>query len=299
LIALLLPAVQAAREAARRMQCANHLKQIALAVHAYAAANSEHLPALTRGAFDHKRQPSKNLAPIIASWESLSWRTTLLPQLERQGLSDQIDPRQAATSEANLSAGRTIVDLFACPSVPGHPRTVRDVGGADDLAPLRPNVRLAATDYSAVAEVWYSDDAPTGRFGTSGFWGTTVGEWSYFDTSTLRPAALRDASDGLSQTIMLTESAGLPTIYYEAAVWQPWDSNHFGPWISCSWWAFDGSLGVNQRNEVGLFSFHPGGAHAALGDGSTHFCGEHIEPRVLSALLTRDDAEPIDAKAWQ
>ena len=78
LVALLLPAVQAAREAARRAQCVNNLKQIALAMHNYESAT---------GAFPKPASIGKDGKPL------LSWRVAILPYIEQDGPVSTVPPR--------------------------------------------------------------------------------------------------------------------------------------------------------------------------------------------------------------
>ena len=103
LIALLLPAVQAAREAARRMQCQNNLKQIALALHNYNDAHGSLPPAYIA---DENGRPMH------------SWRTLILPYLEQQALHSRYDFNQPWDSPANQAVVNTQIPVYACPSDP-------------------------------------------------------------------------------------------------------------------------------------------------------------------------------------
>ncbi len=101
LVALLLPAVQAAREAARRMQCSNNLKQIALALHNYESANGSFPPAYT----------------VDAAGRPLhSWRTLILPYLEQGNLYNQIDLNKAWDDPANVRISEMTIAPYQCPS---------------------------------------------------------------------------------------------------------------------------------------------------------------------------------------
>jgi len=103
LIALLLPAVQAAREAARRSQCTNNLKQLGIAVHNYIDRNQV-LPASSYG------NENGNL-PI-------SWVASLLPGLEQQPLFNSINLSLAAAFPQNVTAAVTRIGILVCPSDP-------------------------------------------------------------------------------------------------------------------------------------------------------------------------------------
>jgi len=100
-IALLLPAVQAAREAARRTQCSNNLKQLALAMHNYHDAY---------GCFPPAYVADENGRPMH------SWRVLLLPYLEQQALYERYHFDEPWDSPANLALAQTVIETFRCPS---------------------------------------------------------------------------------------------------------------------------------------------------------------------------------------
>ena len=105
LIALLLPAVQAAREAARRMQCTNNMKMIGLALHTYIDANGCLPPAYT---------VDENGNPLH------SWRVLMLPYMEQQYLYDQIRHDEPWDSEYNKQFHSQMMSCYRCPSATGH-----------------------------------------------------------------------------------------------------------------------------------------------------------------------------------
>jgi prepilin-type processing-associated H-X9-DG protein len=104
LLALLLPAVNAAREAARRAQCQNNLKQIALTLLNYQSAHGAFPPAVFA---DDGGKPK------------MSWRVAILPFMDQQGLYQQYDPKQPWDSPQNRALGNTPMPIFRCPSDPG------------------------------------------------------------------------------------------------------------------------------------------------------------------------------------
>ncbi|MBC8355828.1 MAG: DUF1559 domain-containing protein [Planctomycetes bacterium] len=103
LVALLLPAVQAAREAARRMQCSNNLKQVAIAMHNYHDTYNSLPPAYTVDADGNKLH---------------SWRTLLLPFIEQAALYDQIDLDKPWDAPENLHLTEIVIPTYTCPSDP-------------------------------------------------------------------------------------------------------------------------------------------------------------------------------------
>jgi prepilin-type processing-associated H-X9-DG protein len=104
LVALLLPAVQAAREAARRAQCSNNLKQIALAFHNYHDSYGTFPPAYI---------PDESGRPMH------SWRVLILPFLEQQALYNMYNFDEPWDSPANAIVTATAIPVFQCPSDPG------------------------------------------------------------------------------------------------------------------------------------------------------------------------------------
>ncbi|TWT48291.1 DUF1559 domain-containing protein [Botrimarina hoheduenensis] len=126
LVALLLPAVQAAREAARRNSCTNNLKQLGLGCMNYASAQGDRLPPGFGGwEFDEtRRQPKWNFT-------KKSVLTRILPYMEQQQIFDQIDFEYAQSSNPYADPARNlVVDSFICPSWDAGPtRTVAEVPG--------------------------------------------------------------------------------------------------------------------------------------------------------------------------
>jgi prepilin-type processing-associated H-X9-DG protein len=125
----LLPAVQAAREAARRMQCNNNLKQISLALHNYATANKCFPPAYIA---------DKNGKPMH------SWRVLILPYLEQQGLSSQYRFDEPWNSPNNKRVADMAMKVFQCPTHPHDPTS-------------------CTTDYMMVVGPHTISDGPHGR----------------------------------------------------------------------------------------------------------------------------------------
>jgi prepilin-type processing-associated H-X9-DG protein len=116
-------------------------------------------------------------------------------------------------------------------------------------------------------------------------------------------ASLREVSDGLSQTALLVESSGLPSGYKMGEELE-YSFPMLGPWMSVetAYVGIGGPLNespINHSNSSGIYSFHRGGAHVVMCDGSVHFLSDHLGNQVVGALLTREGGEPIIDKAWQ
>lgn len=108
LIALLLPAVQAAREAARRSQCTNNLKQIGLGLHNHHDTYGKLPPSY------------ENFHPVNTGDIKWGWGTYILPFIEQQNLYDQLEPNNQAGLTPNANNGlQEILETYRCPSDPG------------------------------------------------------------------------------------------------------------------------------------------------------------------------------------
>jgi prepilin-type N-terminal cleavage/methylation domain-containing protein len=181
LVALLLPAVQAAREAARRAQCVNNLKQVGLALHNY-EGTCQVLPSGYVSAFD---SAGTDLGP---GW---GWATMVLPRMEQSSLFASVNFSVGVESPANLTSRLTIVSGFLCPSdrvEPSWPAVSRDPATGVVFQVI---CQVAPSNYVGMSG--YSEPGPDG-------------EGVFFRNSSI---AFRDITDGLSQTITVGERAHL------------------------------------------------------------------------------------------
>jgi prepilin-type N-terminal cleavage/methylation domain-containing protein len=175
LVALLLPAIQSSREAARRTSCANNTKQIGLAIASYQVAQ--------------KVFPSSNTDDLF-TWDAggtlrnHSWASLILPYAEETALKNTIDFSLSAMHSANQAAAATIVPMYRCPSYTGADFTTDSHFPAGKCA-IGNYVALAASD---VDHLYAVEKKPEGVI---------------FPLSKIRPA---DITDGLSKTIFIAES---------------------------------------------------------------------------------------------
>ncbi len=113
LVALLLPAVQQAREAARRTQCKNNMQQLGFALHSYYNSYETLPPGVTNSTGPIKQ---------AADGYHHSWLVSLLPYLDQSVLSKNIDTKLSIYDEANLKARKVIISIFICPTDPATDR---------------------------------------------------------------------------------------------------------------------------------------------------------------------------------
>jgi len=286
LIALLLPAVQASRESARRAECANHLKQIGLAFLNYADLYKQLPPASTspvdEGVWSYAFDPAAHLH---------SWAGLILPFVEEDSLHGTIDFNASSLAPANRQAAAAIVSLYRCPSYMGAEYSqgdkYRDL--SEQLA-IRNYVALGATD---IGTLWGPD--PQGKRNPDG----TI----YYQSAT----RLRDVTDGLSHTLVIAETREQEVAVWidgtgAAAVARPFSSNevpsyavvgvtslNYEPYYE---WG-DAIDSVDCR--FGPSSMHPGMVGHLAGDGSVRFVSDTIEVKLYSALVTRAGDEVMDA----
>jgi len=275
LIALLLPAVQAARSAGQTVQCGSHLSQLGIATHLYANGHRECLPP----------QGAKR---------SLGWRYALLPYLEQQALYELgATPAWKRTPE-RTALHTTVFPVYQCPATEGYPRRIslRGVsggvlGGARDYYSLHTVQGVTAGMWCPLVDEPYGDDKTLER---ASHWRT----W---------PTPLRYATDGLSNSIMIYESASRGAIQIkadgttrsdEAGFDQGWaDVQHPWAYAEIMLAMSISSPPINVSNVSSMYADHRGGANALFGDGRVRFLSEAIDPDLLRALSSRDGGEAV------
>jgi prepilin-type N-terminal cleavage/methylation domain-containing protein/prepilin-type processing-associated H-X9-DG protein len=275
LIALLLPAIQAAREAARREQCVNNLKQIGLAMHSFACTSGDAFP------------PGRCNSPA-----NYGWAIFILRYIEESGIDQRFNRNANFYDAVNQPVVQMPVRIFQCPSVPGGDRVFEILNLPPGSAPFNPPAKGAAGDYFACYGVW--DPA----------YGTAAQRDGVFQNNRVRRIA--EITDGTSHTIMLFEQAGRPAQYCNGNLvaglnqangswWGAWSSFNGGQVQgyddSCT--QSVGTCAINCNNGRGVYAFHPGGASVLFADSSVHFLDAACALNVLYALSTRANAEVL------
>jgi hypothetical protein len=318
LIALLLPAVQAAREAARRSQCSNNLKQIGLGLQNYHDVNLVF--------------PFSYMVDLSNGMRGLNgqvWGVRILPYIEQAPLKAQYDDRFPAMGMFGYPAAvkneqliQTVLGAYLCPSTPGTGASrIYNTDLTSAGWPL--GWTAAPSDYCAISGV-RGDFA---NMAYANFPGGAAGNREgvlQYNGSDLNNPALKDntlsdinsVKDGTSNTLIVGERVGGGEIYLKggkpAPGGQPWDSfrqTNGGGWgdiLNGEHW-YSGSLvdgtpgpdggpcaiNCTNRRSAGFFGFHPGGAQFAVTDGSARFVSETVDAFVFAGISTRRKGESV------
>ena len=306
LVALLLPAIQAAREAARSSQCKNNLRQLGLALHNFESGRGVFPP----GYVSQPENPA--MGPVDPDFNDAGpgwgWLTFLLPYVEEVSLYKSLDLNRTAWDPANAVGVRTAVDIYRCPS---------DSFGQNPNQ--TPTVNVTDTDQEPMGVVFGRSNYVS-SVGSSTLWCswpvTIQPNGAMYRNSTTRVA---DVTDGLSKTVFAGErSSNIADSVWPGIV--PL-SGHFAylPFASI------GSGGFNTNYDgpgayVGahggpcpyedpvvihppnspyghsdqMESTHPGGANILLGDGSVHFYADSHPLSTWVALISRNGGEAIN-----
>ena len=309
LVALLLPAIQAARESARRSQCTNNLKQIGLGFINYESAY---------GGFPPRRWQRADEGKV-------GWGMFILPHMEQQTLYDQYQWAYNYYDPANKNVVETKLSFFICPSVDRDEPILSGSGGnfvegwIDYLVPN--GILLPKTGFGNVSPFidWANDNthnehqALLDSTDTSSLANGTVGR---------APRRLKDITDGLSNTLLVNETAGWPRHFEGKNVAEVYDNmGTRGSWAA--WQSFvyttsthDGKTnaysgdkanydnlgdladcGINCENKFAVYSFHPGGALILFCDGSVHFVNEDLSGLAFAQFVANDDGHVTDGSA--
>ncbi|QDU26124.1 Type II secretion system protein G precursor [Anatilimnocola aggregata] len=279
LMALLLPAVQAAREAARSAQCKNNVRQIGLALHNY------------HDTYD--RLPPGWIADAPEGTPGWGWTVSILPQLEQTPLQNLVNRNLPISHAANQQAREQVLNLLLCPSDPSPKRFLLGSGGDhDDHDHDHDHEDEEHEDEheedGAVHRHSIDDGTPlfsVSRSNYIGMFGSNeveddpaAGNGAFAFLSQTRFASI---TDGLSNTLLVGERHGR----FGGSMWQgvvPTANEGMLRIVGVA----DHTPNHHDHHFDDFTSFHPGGTHFVMGDGSVRRIDDHIDLGVYQGMAT-------------
>jgi prepilin-type N-terminal cleavage/methylation domain-containing protein/prepilin-type processing-associated H-X9-DG protein len=292
LVALLLPAVQAAREAARRSQCTNHLKQLGLGLHNF---HDTYL------AFPKHVSPNGSVTGV-------SWLALILPFVEQRAMGEQVLPNAASYASgqnANRVLGKNLVPIFICPSYSFEKNsgsTIDNITGFGNAYTTHYVGNMGPIGTNPITGIAYTFNAPSpSTQGPLACEGILLFHPRVVTANPPVPEAINMAAitDGTSNTLMVFECS-----------WKGLDlaPHSLRSWVRGILWNSDSTAAKNVRNamntvryngggnynDISMGSNHPGGCNVCLGDGSVRFLAKTIDlNRVLLPLASRGGSEAV------
>ncbi len=318
LVALLLPAIQSAREAARRTSCANNLHNIGLAILSYESSKKE----LPPGSLVFNHDP-------LATPSGLAWTVQILPYVEESQVSEEALAKYKANADAYGSSmnelNRLLLPMYLCPSDPDLRTQLEKFGDATRKGMSYAGVagsyyaRTGICPATKKAGQYCVTAGAAGLFGPNNYDGLLIMGW---------PVSIKQATDGVSKTLMVGER------YYQIRAWMIgayWrdtsdpNGNPDGPQPSTAFFAcknvtdkypinhspytsayqnHDNTAGdrpdlpasvpkVISVNDLPWASRHKGGSNFCYGDGAVKFLPEDLDSKVWLAIASRNGEETL------
>ncbi len=262
LIGISMPAIQAAREAARKTSCSNNLRQIALGLSLY---ESTHQAFPIGGLETHflLPQPRKQIA----------WNVALLPYLEKVHLYDKFNYNLPFHARENLESTRHVVNSFVCPSSGRGKHTTGDINGN---GVWDPGDDMGITDYGGMHGLSKPPYLPFSQLKSPWVHSPQYRGGMSYEIG-LPTAAFWD---GLSNTVVVAECVRGNVYQSQWANGQNlFDQVHTNP--------------INETNNNEIFSMHPAGAFVVFADAHVKYLSETMNQQVLNSLLTRAGGEAV------
>jgi len=331
LISLLLPAVQSARESARRTQCSNNLKQLGVALHNYHDALKSFPAGYAAYATSDGSGPADvRIDPL--TWDAgpgWGWGSMLLPYLEEGSLGGLLDTRKPIWDPVHAELVAEHLSVYLCPSATGEsePMVVRDEPGDPLLIDGR-EIRLGRSHYVAS----HGQESCWGECGAS-VTGIIFTDIYTFDTTTITingdvskvadgpffrnsHTRMRNVTDGTSRTIFLGEhSSALSDKTWVGVVPGAFTHPRFvspenGPDAAATLTLVHAGPSGGELDITGLpiihpvdfptyhvgqmYAEHPGGGMVAMGDGSVRFFTDDVDLMLWAELSSIGEGETID-----
>jgi prepilin-type N-terminal cleavage/methylation domain-containing protein/prepilin-type processing-associated H-X9-DG protein len=316
LIALLLPAVQKAREAARRTQCRNNLKQVTLALHNHHSARKRMPHGLYNYIFEHWTTPP----PYNGRQNRRCWMHDSLPYLEETALYEQFNRFMNDASNPlswgayNFPGCSTIIPPLMCPADAANPKTVTYAYSTPGVVGPPPSLDGGGAsqgfsgNYIVCGSSNYLNPGPVGASTKN----SAKLNGMFFSLSKVR---MTDVTDGTAHTAMVSELILTPDVidddergrYYDPLGGGVQFTTKYPPntsvpdfinWLSRkpvplapARWCAGGECQPSENFYLSVRSYHTGGVNMAMADGAVHFIADSINPVVYTGYGSRNGGE--------
>ncbi|TWU64750.1 Type II secretion system protein G precursor [Crateriforma conspicua] len=296
MVALLLPAVQAAREAARQTSCKNNLKQIGLAIHNYHATYQK-LPWGAKG-----------------GWGP-SWTTDILPNIGEASLASIVpygEPGYATGNDQDSKHFRLLatsaLPTFRCPSQFG-PTVFNESMGRITGRALNSYLGNAGSDvihnnYSITGRLGM--ESGNGLFQACDFCHRSSGSNFCDNRPEMPPLSFASVTDGLSNTVMVAETRFID--FAQCGVCDHFMLYHtdfddlngrdFSEALASLYFGINLERVPNDHLQMSIGSYHPGGVHVAMADGSVRYITEQLDEAIRLAIGSRNGREVVEMSSF-
>ncbi len=289
LVALLLPAVQSARESARKVQCLNRFKQVGLALHNYHSVRRSFPQGMDMW---WRASPPACFKGDGGSFIGFGWSAFILPYMEEQAIFDRFDLKKTPFDRGiNFKTAAERIEGYLCPSDPNTGVLVVYGGGATNGT--HPDEDMRETNMAGVTDsvdfgcAPFPDDWPKTFPNANGMMGLHKG------------CKIAQVTDGTSNTLFVGEVTGDIPDKHSGYFWvnfnlQDTRDGINGPFtMPGGKYSTNSAAGISGFRDAGFSSWHPGGCHFLLADGSARFITEEISAHLLAALTTRSNGEAL------
>jgi prepilin-type N-terminal cleavage/methylation domain-containing protein/prepilin-type processing-associated H-X9-DG protein len=288
LVALLLPAVQMAREAARRTQCSNNLRQIQIGLHSF----HDSYTFLPPGAISNNTGVAARKLNLL-SGSLHGWAIFIYPYIEQKNLADLYKWDKHWYAAENKAVREQHVSTFICPSVPIRKRTDNATHSSGTA------FSAAASDYGVCNGSDAAQLFPLGLIDKK----TNLKPNGVMRVNELQKFS--DITDGLTSTFWIAEAGGRPQLYRSkslrvgtsraaGASMIDRDNEFILHGFNTAGTSNPGPCPLNCTNADEIYSFHPGGVQVAMGDGSVRFLSSVTPLRIVAALISREARDAVE-----
>ena len=274
LIALLLPAVQAAREAARRLNCANNMKQIGLGLLNYHSTYRQ-FPGARYYSYDDTAYGARPPIPAGLS-HSWGWMPRILPFMENQTWTDAFDLSKNWFESPNRELVKTRIPTIECPSNPNTDKLLYNTGA------LSYKDQISQTSYAATATYrgYTTSNAVISRALTH------TGEGVIFGLSSVQRISIRDVTDGTSNTFIVAEVDGFSPVSGGGYSGTTWINNT----TSTLYYGLNDEQYRSSNQRAAIASYHPGIVNFLYCDGHVAAASDDADTHALIGALTRSES---------